>query len=335
MIFIRFIYAAFLLLVLVLSSLSSAQAQDPHFSQYFANRLYINPAFAGTGVCPRINLSYRNQWPNIGGGFSSATVSYDQYIKVLHGGIGAYVLSDIQGGGTYRNISANFMYSFRVRLGDKTFLSLAAEAAYVNRYANWNSLTFPDQFDPLLGLVRPTTEEELANTPEDKNYADFKVGAVVYGENFYVGLSVGHLSRPNDAFMGLQRLPIKYTAHVGGIIHFTKSYGQKRSEREITLSPNLIFTQQGKMEELNYGMYLNVYPMVMGVWYRQSFSNSDALIVLLGAEYKGVSLAYSYDISLSKLKGSGGAHEISLGFKLPCTNKTKHNKIQPLPCPSF
>lgn len=314
---------------------TAVRAQDPHFSQYFAHPLYINPAFAGANECPRINIGYRNQWPNIAGGFSTMSVSYDQHIHAIRGGLGAKVFADIQGGGTYRNISASVMYSYRFKLGRNFSLRLAAEAAYVNRYANWTSLTFPDQFDPMLGLVRPTTDEDLSQTPLDRHYADFAVGALGYNDYFYVGLSVNHLSRPDEGFMGVQRLAIKYTAHVGGVIYFKKVYNTKRSEKDISLSPNLIFTQQGKFEELSYGLYLNVYPMVVGVWYRHNFTNSDALIALLGFEYKGVKIAYSYDVCVSQLRKSGGAHEVSLGFRLPCQEKQKMLKVQAVPCPAF
>ena len=41
-------------------------AQDPEFSQFYANPLYLNPALAGVTICARANANYRNQWPAIG-----------------------------------------------------------------------------------------------------------------------------------------------------------------------------------------------------------------------------------------------------------------------------
>ena len=54
-------------------------AQDPEFTQFYANPLYLNPAFAGTARCPRVNLNYRNQWPGISGTYVTYSASYDQH----------------------------------------------------------------------------------------------------------------------------------------------------------------------------------------------------------------------------------------------------------------
>ncbi len=42
-----------------------AQAQDPLFTQFYANPTYISPAFAGTSIQSRFAANYRNQWPGI------------------------------------------------------------------------------------------------------------------------------------------------------------------------------------------------------------------------------------------------------------------------------
>ena len=55
--------------------------QDPEFSQFFANPLYLNPAFAGTTELPRTVLNYRNQWPQKGATFTTYALSFDQISK--------------------------------------------------------------------------------------------------------------------------------------------------------------------------------------------------------------------------------------------------------------
>ena len=74
-----------------------ASAQDVIFSQFYANPLYMNPAFAGSKVCPRISINYRAQWPALVSAFTTVAASYDQYIDALHGGVGGIVMADRQG----------------------------------------------------------------------------------------------------------------------------------------------------------------------------------------------------------------------------------------------
>jgi type IX secretion system PorP/SprF family membrane protein len=305
-----------------------------HYSQQFSNPIFLNPAFAGLRECPNIGISYRNQWPNFSGGFSLASIYYDQHIDAIHGGLGVMLLTDVQGGGTYISTKASATYSYRFKVGKKMYIRLAASAAYLNRRADWRNLTFSDQFDPILGIVRPT-EEDMVNTPHSKHFADFAAGALFYGENFYVGASVDHIGRPNEAFVGIQRMPIKVSVQAGGVIYFNKTYDRKRTGGDMSLSPNILFTMQGKTEELNYGLYFTYRPIIIGAWLRHNFNNVDAVIGMVGFTHNFIQIAYSYDATISRLKGTGGAHEVSLLFKLPCKSNKRSGRIGPVPCPAF
>src|SRR5262245_45456451 len=75
-------------------------AQDPQFTQFYANPLYLNPAFAGAARRPRVALNYRNQWPALTGTFVTTSVSYDQHVEGIQGGLGFLVTSDQAGKGT-------------------------------------------------------------------------------------------------------------------------------------------------------------------------------------------------------------------------------------------
>ena len=92
----------------------AAKAQDPEFSQFYANRLYLNPAYAGTERCPRVGLNYRNQWPSLDQGFVTYSASYDQHFNALSGGLGLLAMSDEAGAGTitYQNIGLLYAYQF-------------------------------------------------------------------------------------------------------------------------------------------------------------------------------------------------------------------------------
>ena len=68
-------------------------AQDAHFSQYYANPIYLNPAFAGLERCPTVHSNYRNQYPELGV-YQTYSASYDQYVDKLNGGVAIMALKD-------------------------------------------------------------------------------------------------------------------------------------------------------------------------------------------------------------------------------------------------
>ena len=68
--------------------------QDPEFTQFYSNPVYLNPAFAGSKICPRFVMNYRNEWPNISGKFITTAAAYDQRVDALRGGLGLMFVND-------------------------------------------------------------------------------------------------------------------------------------------------------------------------------------------------------------------------------------------------
>ena len=63
-------------------------AQDPTFTQFYANPIYLNPALAGSTGCPRVAMNYRNEWPQLTGNYITYSLAYDSYVKSISGGLG-------------------------------------------------------------------------------------------------------------------------------------------------------------------------------------------------------------------------------------------------------
>ncbi|MGD0711893.1 MAG: PorP/SprF family type IX secretion system membrane protein, partial [Bacteroidales bacterium] len=110
----------FLTIFILASAGITAYSQDPHFSQFYANPLYLNPAFAGSSVCPRLILNFRDQWPNIPGTFVSYSASYDRYVDNLSGGLGLIATADNAGDGTLNTEMISAIYSYHLKVS-RTF----------------------------------------------------------------------------------------------------------------------------------------------------------------------------------------------------------------------
>lgn len=326
-----------LILLFAVAGMQGVNAQDVGFSQFYANPLYLNPAFAGSKVAPRIALSYRAQWPGLVSAFSTVSASYDQYVNDMHGGIGAILLSDRQGDhGMLNTNMLAAMYSFRFQLHEDIFVNLALQAGVVNMNLNWdpNIMRWPDQIDANCGWINLTS----ATPPDNRSkfYPDFAAGAMIYGPAWYAGFAAHHLNQPSQGFYAEDRVPMKFTANAGGLINLSE---ERRRQSSLGLgtpiiSPNFIYQYQGGFHYFNYGLYLDWMPFLVGAWFRHSTTNVDAFIFMVGAQHDHFKVGYSYDVTLSEMGNSTlGSHELTVGILLPVPEQ-KH-KIKAIRCPSF
>ena len=312
-----------------------SMAQDAFFSQFYANRLYLNPAWAGVGNEKRIFLNYRNQYPGIGSIYNTYTLSFDQFTDGLHGGVGFSLSNDVQGGGAMNQINISTMYSYHLKAG--RFLSFAGglQASVISRMVNASGFEFGDQYDPVTGTVNSGSgSESYANTA--MVFPDFSTGIAAFYKNSYGGISMFHLLKPyqsESSFPG-SRLPRKFTLFAGTWIPV---YEKRLGKEVLQLNPNIIFIQQKNHTQLIYGLeglYKETY--IAGVWLRQNLGlKFSAVIFSGGVSLNNIRLRYSYDahVSLPSVQIPGmGAHEISMIIAFDGDKKNKHKAIK---CPKI
>ena len=324
----KYLFLFFLVLSsLVFISEKTAYAQDPEFTQFYSNPIYLNPAFAGTARCPRFVMNYRNQWPALSGTFVTYSASYDQHFDALQGGLGLMVYNDKAGEGTLTTTNISGMYAYQLNINRQFSIRAAVQGSYIQKKIDWAKFVFGDMIDPRYGFLYNTAETQ----PPDKAYSDFSAGLLAYSAKIYGGLAVHHLTQPREGFYNTpnDQLPMKITVHAGALIPLEK--GRNSSTY---ISPNILYQQQKKFQQLNLGLYINRGPLVGGLWYRFVFGNSDAAIVLIGIQQGIFKFGYSYDLTVSKLAAaSSGSHEFSFAMQLECKPKTK--KFRSISCPSF
>lgn len=331
----RLFIRTFIVLLCLLTSAYSLQAQDAAFSQFYANPLYLNPALTGTTECGRLHLNYRNQWPALDKAYVTYSVGYDQQLPEIRSGFGFLVMSDQQGDGAYNRTLAGGFYSYQLQIGLETFLQFGVKAAFYQEGINWSKLIFADMIDPTTGTIGIGNEIP----PVSNVYAaDFATGlALSYSDKFFAGFAADHLSQPNLSFYGDENvfLPRKFTFHAGYNFNASNGMSGAGKQGDLLVQPNLLFMQQGEFNQLNAGVYLNKHPFVLGVWLRHSFQNPDAIVVLAGIQQEKFRIGYSYDYSVSKLSGkSGGAHEISLAWEF-CVYTRPKRRIGAINSPRF
>jgi len=314
-----------IVLFAVLLGASDLFGQDPQFTQFYANPVYLNPAFAGSARCPRAVLAYRNQWPSLPGSFVTYSASYDQHVDAVSGGIGFIAMRDEAGRGVLSTTSVSGIYSYQRPISRKFSMKFGLQATYSQKSLDWSKLTFGDQIDARRGFIFQTRETERGGST---GFFDASAGFLGFTDTFYIGAAAHHINEPNESLiLGVSRLPVKLTGHLGAVLPID---GKSKALSETSISPNILYMRQGDFEQVNIGLYLNKGPLVVGTWYRFE----DAFIALVGVNTDVIRIGYSYDLTTSQLTTeTGGSHEVTLTYQMDC--RERRSRFRTISCPSF
>ncbi|MDQ6845640.1 MAG: PorP/SprF family type IX secretion system membrane protein [Bacteroidota bacterium] len=318
-----------------------AQAQDPHFSQFFASPLTLNPALTGKfDGTVRVAGNYRNQWPAFNNVYTTSTLSVDFGI-LKHKlpdfdtwGVGILALTDRAGGGILTNNYIGLSTSYHKALDEDGFqqLGIGFQGTYGQKRLDNSKLFFEDQLTPF-GFTG-VTQDIFSSANLNINYFDVNAGLIYTGStndqnNFYIGASMYHINRPKESFKGGNwNIAARTTISAGGYFPVSD---------QLTLHTSGIYQVQNKSSEVTFGGAIaatidpqseNPSNFYIGSWYRMG----DAIIPYLGLEFAGMRLGATYDVNISDLKAgsqSRGGMEISLIYiKRP-------SGFKGIPCPKF
>ncbi len=323
----KFLTAIFLLMVAVIS-----YSQDVQFTQFYANKLYLAPSFAGAVQQDRVAMSFRNQWPNLPGAFVSYSFSYDHFFSNFNSGVGLLVLRDVAGSGDLSTTNIGLLYSYDIQINNFWHIRPGIHFLYTQTGLNFDKLLWGDQLSP--GGQSSTIEQP---TLEHNADVDFSSSVLAYSDRYWMGLTVDHMLKPyNSLYDSEEFIPLKLSVFGGAQVI---RRGRLLNPIDESLSIAFLLKSQNRINQLDLGLYWFKEPLMLGLWYRGlPFLNKervgDAISLLAGYKIEDFSIGYSYDFTISKLLSStGGAHEISLIYEFNSTQRRLKRHM--IPCPEF
>ncbi len=326
----RIKYIALLSFILFLDS----YGQDPTFSQFYANPLYLAPSFAGATEEYRLGLNYRNQWPAVPGVFHTYSVSFDKAMPNFNSGFGILASYDVAGSGDLSTTNIGLLYSYDFNISNDWHIRPGVHFKFYYLGLDIYKLIFNSQ------LTGSGTSPSVYPPPFD-NVADvdFATSALVYNDRIWAGFTLDHLLVPKTSFYGDDaNVPIKFNLF-GGIQLIKKT--RLRVKLQETLSIAMNFQKQAKFYQTDVGLYYFKSPLIFGLWYRgipfMTSQAGDAIIGLIGFKSDNLHIGYSYDFTISNLISStAGAHEVSLVYEFTSfTMGSQKKRIRAIPCPEF
>jgi len=313
------------LLVFALLCLTKAgfAQQDISLSMYMFNPLFTNPATAGYQDRQWLSGIGRYQWVGIEGAPKSGVISYQTPLKNENLAIGGLVKYDALG--LMKNIGLDLSFAYRIRLDEKTRLSLGLMASLFSLNDSRASAV----------TGSGTTDASIS-----KFLPNFGAGAYLFSNKYFIGASVPHIlnlkiADPRFDSVGATFSKVYNHFFMSAGYVFGKENGVKfkptaflklaqNSTPNIDLNANLLLQERFWVglgyrsggDVINESGVFNQFPGVRG--------ESVIAMFKMMATSK-LEIGYAYDYPLSNLKTStSGSHEIYVGMDLGKAKSTRY-----------
>jgi type IX secretion system PorP/SprF family membrane protein len=327
--------------VINLLIMTSAFAQDIHFSQFYETPLYRNPAFAGvfTGDI-RVQAVFRSQWNSFVDAYKTGSMNAEYKMPVGKGDdyftTGFEAFYDQAGSANLTTTIFTPVLNYHKSISNEKnmYLSAAFMGGIVNRRFDRSRITTNNQYD--VG----TDGENFSRT--QYSYWDGSAGISFNSglgnnpqNNILLGVAYNHFNRPRNSFYEDANVLLDPKLVFSGDFRLGVN-----DNSWITFHSD--YSIQGTYRELIGGMLYGIkigpvlddpdYTINGGAFLRWN----DAIVPVIKIDYHPFSIAISYDVNISQLKttsyGRGGA-EMSvtyIGFL-----DRKNSSLNAVHCPRF
>lgn len=313
---------------LLIAAVKLQAQQKPQYTQYPFNNYLVNPAFAGIENYIDLKLGHRSQWTGLegapkttyltinapigdnflNGGAGSGNPNERSYLRTYmaaepHHGVGLQVITDKAGLISQNTIAGS--YAYHLGLSPTSNLAVGLTAG-VSQYAiNTSAITVENPIDPALN-----------NGNNSKWSPDVTVGALLYGANYYTGISVQQvLSQSIFSTNYNQSKSVPHFLLTGGLKLYMTD--------DLTLMPSFLVKVIDPVPT-TYDVNMKL-AFRDDFWIGGSYRRNDSFGILAGFNLSSlINIGYSYDITTSNLNTvSRGSHEIVIGILLNNTYSVK------------
>jgi type IX secretion system PorP/SprF family membrane protein len=273
---------------------TTAYAQEfPLYTQYMYGKNMINPGYVGVDGRMSLTLIHRSQWVGVEGAPTTSNLSFQYPFEKA--AIGAIISRDIDG--PVSKLTAKGQFSYNLELDYFTYLSLGVDFGIYNHQFDLSKLTIRDSEDIF---------------SEDYNSIEFNagIGAFLYSEEWYIGLSVPNLNLQKK-YKSNSAVTDKHLLHT----YLMAGYNFEMGPRRI-IQPSMMLRYASDLPisaELTLNMKWNE-TLTTGIAYR--FNSAYSLLVGIDITRK-LHVGYAFDWDQSRFYRSNyGSHEAFLRYYL-------------------
>jgi type IX secretion system PorP/SprF family membrane protein len=286
------------ILLVLLCSIKSAAQYDPSFSHYWAMETSFNPAAAGKVQKVNFVGAYAMTMAGFENAPKTMLASADMpfYALGTFHGVGALFMNDQIGVFSHKRIA--LQYSVKRPLWGGV-ISLGIHAGALSENMDGSKLDLDNPDDPAF-----STGEQTGTG------LDLGAGLYFARSDWYAGVSVMHLNAP------LVELGEKSELQIDRTYYLTGGYNIRLRNPFFTIHPSMLARTDGTAWRVDVGARVKYMYEKRMFYAGASYSPTNSVTVLLGGNFHGVSLGYSYEFYTNGISLRNGSHELCVGYQM-------------------
>lgn len=282
--------------------------QYSQYTNFTYNKLWLNPAYAGSRETPNFTLLYRNQWLGFDGAPESQLLSFD--MPIANNKIGLGVALSHHKIGLFNDYYLATAYSYKIDFQEGVSLRLGLQGSVRSLNIDLNSnAVITDPFDP----GNAPTDPSKGSEDENSFKANFGAGAYLLVDEIYFGISVPQLYSGTLGINETGTLTAEEKPHFYGMLG-----GKFDLNENIAIKPSLL-TKYVQNAPFDFDVNMSVVfsnKVIPGISYRHGDGGPESLdLTFFFQATDALGIGGAYDFILSDLSShTNGSFEVLLRY---------------------
>ena len=286
-----------LVMTILLFALVSKAQQDVSFGHYWAMEPSFNPASVGKESKLNAVAAYALQLAGFEHNPKTMYAAADMpfYAMGSYHGVGLQLINDDIGLFSHKRLGLQYAYKKSLFGG---MISAGVQATLLSESFNGSKVDLIDSGDPAFST------SDITGTG-----FDLGVGLYYSHKNWYLGVSALHLNSPRVDLGETNELDIASTYYLTG------GYNIRLRNPFLSIHTSALGRTDGVAWRADVTARLKYSHEKKVMYAGLSYSPMNSVTVLIGGDFHGIHLGYSYEVYTSAINIGNGSHELFVGYQ--------------------
>ena len=300
--------------MLLMAVLPASAQQEPSFAHYWAMEPSFNPATAGKLSMINVTGAYAMTLTGFENNPRTIYAAADMPLFFLGGyhGVGLQLVSDGIGLFTHQRLGVQYAYRHRLLGGT---ISIGMQVGMLSEKFKGSELDLEVKDDPAF------TQTDVNGTA-----LDLSAGLYYMHRNWYAGVSVTHATAPSVELGDRSILEVSRTYYLTG------GYNIQLRNPLLSIHPTVLARTDGTGYRVDVTARLKYTHEKKMFYGGVAYSPTNSVTAMIGGNFHGICLGYSYEVYTSAISFGNGSHELFVGYQTELNlykkGRNKHQSVR-------